>query len=136
MQPLQRFIVDVQGHPSNAWSAELNAKVLLLSFAVLLTAGASLAEQDQLNLEDRVVLTKASPGCVKRTEFDTMVEIARRHDPVAFAHYMTRHKCPVQEAGTTGIYEDRGFEGRAMCIRRPGRPDCLWIPSAAAQKVD
>jgi hypothetical protein len=93
----------------------LNAKVLLLSFAVLLTVGVPLAAQDQLKLEDRVVLTKASPGCVRREEFDTLIEIAQQRDEVAFAQYMRSHKCPVLEIGTIGIYED-GVSRVGLCV--------------------
>ena len=104
------------------------------SFIVLslVALGLPLVAQEPPRLEDRVVLIKASPGCVRRVEFDRLVDIAQQHKEAAFAQYMRSHKCPVLEACTTGIYKDWGFQGRAMCIR----PDCLWIPSAAAQTAD
>ena len=104
------------------------------SFIVLslVALGLPLVAQEPPRLEDRVVLIKASPGCVRREEFDRLVDIAQQHKEAAFAQYMRSHKCPVLEACTTGIYKDWGFQGRAMCIR----PDCLWIPSAAAQTAD
>ncbi len=86
------------------------------------------------------MLIKASPGCVRREEFDRLVDIAQQHKQqhkeAAFAQYKRSHKCSVLEAGATGIYKDWGFQGRAMCIRPAGQTDCLWIPSAAAQKAD
>ncbi len=45
-------------------------------------------------LEHRVVLIKASPGCVNREEFDRLVNIAQQH--------MTSHKCPVLELALPG----------------------------------
>ena len=108
------------------------------SFIVLslVALGLPLVAQEPPRLEDRVVLIKASPGCVRREEFDRLVDIAQQHKEAAFAQYMRSHKCPVLEAGTTGIYEDWGFRGRAMCIRPAGQTNCLWIPSAAAQTAD
>jgi hypothetical protein len=114
-------------------TAELNAKVAL-SLVVLLTLVAPLSAKGQLQTE-RVVLTKASPGCAKIEEFDRLVEIAQRRDAIAFTQYMASHNCPVLQAGTIAIREDWAFSGRAICIRRSGDADCLWIPSAAAQKT-
>jgi hypothetical protein len=115
--------------------ADLSARVLL-SFLALAALGSPSLAGEPLRLEDRVVLIKASPGCVNREEFDRLVDIAQQHEEAAFVHYVRSHKCPVLEAGTTGIYKDGGFRGRAMCIRPAGESECLWIPSAAAQKAD
>ena len=114
--------------------AELNAKVAL-SLVVLLALAGPLPAKEPLQAGERVVLTKGSPGCAKREEFDRLVDIAQRHDAVAFTQYRANHKCPVLQAGTIAIREDWAYSGRAMCIRRPGESDCLWIPSAAAQKT-
>jgi hypothetical protein len=113
--------------------AELTAKVALF-LIVLLTLVAPLSAKEQLQTE-RVVLTKASPGCAKIEEFDRLVEIAQQRDAIAFAQYMASHNCPVLQAGTIAIREDWAFSGSAICIRRSGDADCLWIPSAAVQKT-
>jgi hypothetical protein len=109
---------------------------VLLSLMVLLALGVTSASSEPLEIKDRVVLTKASPGCVRREEFDRLVELAARHDENAFAEYMLGHECPVLKVGTTATYQDSGFSGRAMCVLPTGRADCLWIPSAAAQKAN
>jgi hypothetical protein len=109
---------------------------LVFSLVVLLLSGLPLAAKKPLQVEDRVVLTKASPACLRREEFDRLVELASQHDASGFVQYMADHKCPVLKVGTTAIYHDSGFSGRAMCIRPLGETDCLWIPSAAAQKAD
>jgi hypothetical protein len=109
---------------------------LVFSLVALLASGLPSAAKGPLRIEDRVVLTKASPACVRREEFDRLVELAAQHDASGFVQYMTDRKCPVLKVGTTAIYYDSGFSGRAMCIRPLGETDCLWIPSAAAQKAD
>ena len=113
--------------------AELNAKIAV-SVVVSLALAAPLAAKEPPQTGERVLLTKASPGCAKREEFDRLVDIAQGHDAAAFADYMANHNCPVLQAGTIAIREDSAFSGRAMCVRRPGDADCFWIPSAAAQK--
>jgi hypothetical protein len=110
--------------------------VVVFSLAALLALGAPCAASEPPQIHDHVVLTKASPGCVRREEFDRLVELATQHDERGFKHYMVGHKCPVLKVGTAAIYQDQAFSGRAMCIRPLGRTDCFWIPSAAAQKAD
>jgi hypothetical protein len=122
------FVQPCDGEP------EVSAKVTL-SFVILLALAAPLAAKQQLQMAHRVVLTKASPGCAKREEFDTMIDFAQQRDAVGFAKYMASHNCPVLQAGTTAVYEDGAYSGRAMCIRPLGASDCFWIPSAAAQEI-
>lgn len=64
-----------------------------------------------------------------------MIDFAQQRDAVGFANYMASHNCPVLQAGTTAVYEDSAYSGRAMCIRPLGASDCFWIPSAAAQEI-
>jgi hypothetical protein len=112
----------------------LNAKVAL-SLAVSVALAAPLAAKESLQADHRIVLTKTSPGCAKREEFDALIDLAQRRDAVGFAKYMASHNCPVLHAGTAAIYEDRAYSGRAMCVRRQGDSDCLWIPTAAVQQA-
>ena len=120
--------------PANlAKGSGLKAKVVF-SVVVLIASGAPLAAKEQILSEDRVVLTKASPACAKREDFDTLIDLAQRRDAAGFADYMANHNCPVLQPGTAAVYEDLAFSGRAMCVRRPSDTNCLWIPSAAVQK--
>jgi hypothetical protein len=112
---------------------KLNAKIALFILVLLAFGVPSVAKE--LRKDDRVVLIKASPGCANRQEFDRLVDLAQGRNAVRFAEYMASHNCSVLEVGTTATYEDWAFSGRAMCIRPLGAADCLWIPSAAAQKI-
>ncbi len=105
-----------------------------LSIVVLLALAGPVAATEPIQVGHRVVLTKSSPACAKRTEFDTLVALAQRRDAAGFADYMASHNCPVLERGTAAVYEDLAFSGRAVCIRRPGDTTCFWIPAAAVQK--
>ena len=110
----------------------MTAKIAL-SFVVLL-ALASPAAANEPQTPSHVVLIKAIPGCANREEFEAMIDLAQRRDPVGFAAYMASHNCPVLQPGTAVVYEDRAYSGRAVCVRRPGDTSCFWIPSAAVQK--
>jgi hypothetical protein len=101
---------------------------------MLFVSIATVTAKEQFQSNNHVVLIKAIPGCASREEFDAMIEFAERRDAAGFAAYMASHNCPVLQAGTTAIYEDLAFSGRAMCVRRPGDTNCFWIPSAAVQK--
>jgi hypothetical protein len=114
--------------------SELNTKIGLTCI-VLFTLAAPVAAKEPIHIGHDVVLTKASPACAKRSEFDALVELAERRDAAGFADYMASHDCPVLNAGTAALYEDQAFSGRAMCIRRPGDSNCFWIPAAAVQKA-
>jgi hypothetical protein len=64
--------------------AELNAKVAL-SLVVLLAFARPLLAREPVDAGEGVVLTKASPACAKREDFDRLIELAQRRDAVGFA---------------------------------------------------
>ncbi len=112
----------------------MNTKIGLACI-LLLTSAAPVAATEPIHIDHRVVLTKPSPACAKRSEFDALIELAQRRDAARFGDYMASHDCPVLNPGTAALYEEQALSGRAMCIRRPGDTNCFWIPTAAVEEA-
>jgi hypothetical protein len=111
-----------------------NLPKIILPLLLLFVSVVPVTGKEQLQSDNRVVLIKAIPGCANREEFEAMIDLAQRRDAAGFAEYMASHNCPVLQAGTAAVYEDRAYSGRAVCVRRRGDASCLWIPSGAVQK--
>jgi hypothetical protein len=121
--------LDIAGTQGNAELSTKPALTLLTLFALAMPVAA----KEQVQPDNHVLLIKASPGCANREEFEAMIDLAQRRDAASFANYLASHHCPVLQPGTTAVYDDLAYSGRAMCVRRPGDTNCFWIPSAAVQ---